>query len=67
MAAHAQQFRQVVQKDTADPGRHAVMSRCGAMMDVNSKDGDDNGKGHKDHSENQIFSNERNHLGQKTT
>jgi len=44
-----------------------VMSRRGAMMDVNGKDGDDNGKGHKDHSENQIFSNERNHLGHKTT
>ncbi len=35
-------------------------------MDVNGKDSDDDGKCHEDHSEDQIFSNERNHLGQKT-
>lgn len=31
-------------------------------MDVDGEDGDDYGKRHKDHGEDQILSNERNHL-----
>ncbi|KAA8596072.1 hypothetical protein FQN60_011363 [Etheostoma spectabile] len=62
VAAHAQQLRQSMQEDPPHPGCHAVMGRRGAMVDVDGKDGDDDGERDEDHSEDQVLPDERDGL-----
>lgn len=62
VAAHAQQLRQPMQENPPHPGGHAVMCRGGAVVDVDGKDGDDDGECDEDHGEDQILPDERDGL-----
>lgn len=62
VAPHAQQPGQSLKEEALDPGSHGVVSGGGAVVDVDDKDGDDDGEGDKDHDEEQIFSDQRDHL-----
>lgn len=63
VAPHAQQPGQPLQEEALHPGGHGVVGGRGAVVDVDDEDGDDNGEGDEDHDEEQVFSNQRDHLG----
>ena len=59
---HAQQSGQSLKEEALHPGGHGVVSSRGTVVDVNDKDGDDDGESDKDHDEEQVFSNQWDHL-----
>lgn len=64
MTPHTQQSGQSLEEEALDPGSHGVVGRGGAVVDVNDKDGNDDGEGDKDHDKEQVFSNQWDYLGQ---
>lgn len=57
MSPHAKESGQSLKKEALYPGCHGVIGGRGAMVDVNHKDGDNNGECDKDHDEEQVLSN----------
>lgn len=53
---HTEQSRQPLKEETLYPRGHGVVGCRGAMMDINNKDGDNDGEGDKDHDEQQVLS-----------
>lgn len=62
MPPHTQQSWQFLKEEALYPGGHGVVSSRGPVVDVNDKDGDDDGESDKDHDEEQVFSDQRDHL-----
>lgn len=62
VAPHAQQPGQSLKEEALHPGSHGVVSGRGAVVDIDDKDGDDDGERDKDHNKEQIFSDQRDHL-----
>ncbi len=63
VSTHAQQPRQLLEKEITNPRRHGVVGGWGAVVHVDDEDGDDDWERDKDHDEQQVLSNERDHLG----
>lgn len=62
MPPHTQQSGQSLKEEALYPGSHGVVSSRGTVVDVNDKDGDDDGERDKDHNEEQVFSDQWDHL-----
>ncbi len=59
---HTQQSWQSLEEETLYPGGHGVVSSRGTVVDINDKHSNDDGEGDKDHDEEQVFSDKRDHL-----
>lgn len=63
VSTHAEQPRQFLEKESANPWRHGVVGGRWAVVHIDDEDGDDDGECDKDHDEEQVLSDERDHLG----
>lgn len=62
MSPHTQQSGQSLKEEALYPGGHGVVGSRGTVVDVNDKDSNDDGESDEDHDEEQVFSNQRDHL-----
>lgn len=62
MPPHTQQSGQSLKEEAFYPGGHGVVSSRGTVVDVDDKNGDDDGESDKDHDEEQVFSDQWDHL-----
>ena len=62
MSPHTQQSGQSLKEEALYPGGHGVVSSRGTVVDINDKDGNNDGESDKDHDEEQVFSDQRDHL-----
>ena len=59
---HAQQSGQPLQEEALYPWGHGVVGSRGTVVDVDDEDGDDDGESDEDHDEEQVLSNQGDHL-----
>lgn len=62
MPPHAQQSGQPLKEEALYPRGHGVVRSRGTVVDVDDEDGDDDGESDEDHDEEQVFSNQWDHL-----
>lgn len=62
VASHTQQPGQSLQKEAFYPGGHGVIGGRGPVMDIDDKDSNNYREGDKNHNEEQVLSDQWDHL-----